>query len=389
MDVKRPPPRTNLLFRKVKLRTDTGPWWGLTEWDEKWARDLESFQLPKPIIDLGSLGGGAFKKKTVVKPWAVEGHEETSAYSWGWGGEGRLGQGVGRDDKRMPTLVNRSVDVRVGGGVGRFVDVACGRQHTVAVTEDGVLYAWGDGHGGQLGSRKVERFRKESSDDDSEEDILSTDEDGEADPEGAMAKRGRDAGPSMDQQNMAEERRRMRQEAEEREERKRIRRKRRRRRKRKHEALGLASAMTGRGFGGGGSDAKDGSADRSNPHRPVARGLQEIMNAAKRLMLRRPKAVLPSGYLKRGADIVAQEVAAGNTASFAREATAAEGEAAVLGLEEMTHAVNLLHGQYPESGGLLQLRTCKSFISKHVHAVVVTVAPGLGCAVCLRCIRPV
>ena len=45
MDVKRPPPRRNLLYRKVILRTDAGPWWGLTEWDEKWARDLESFQL--------------------------------------------------------------------------------------------------------------------------------------------------------------------------------------------------------------------------------------------------------------------------------------------------------------------------------------------------------
>jgi hypothetical protein len=180
--------RTALMFRKVRLRDDAAPWWGLSKWDESWVRDLKSFQLPKPEMDLSALGGGAFKKKSFVKPWAVEGREETSAYGWGWGGEGRLGQGVGRHDKDVPTLVNRAVEPRTGS-TGRFVDVASGRRHAVAVTEEGVLYAWGDGQDGQLGSRKLERFREDSSDDDSEADLASTGEEDENGPEAMVRKK--------------------------------------------------------------------------------------------------------------------------------------------------------------------------------------------------------
>jgi hypothetical protein len=57
--------------------------------------------------------------------------------------------------------------------------------------------------------------------------------------------------------------------------------------------------------------------------------------------------------------LLVMKVAAGSTTSYAREATAAEGEAATLGLEEMTRAVELLRQQYPESEGLVQLRTCR------------------------------
>ena len=59
--------RTALMFRKVRLRDDAAPWWGLSKWDESWVRDLKSFQLPKPEMDLSALGGGAFKKKSFVK----------------------------------------------------------------------------------------------------------------------------------------------------------------------------------------------------------------------------------------------------------------------------------------------------------------------------------
>ena len=76
-------------------------------------------------------------------------------------------------------------------------------------------------------------------------------------------------------------------------------------------------------------------------------------------MLRRPVAVMPSGFLKRGTDLVAQEVAAGSTTSFAREATVDEGKAAVAGMQDMTEAVNRMIQQYPEFAGLIQLRTCK------------------------------
>jgi len=40
----------------------------------------------------------------------------------------------------------------------RLVGVACGTRHALAVSDEGVVYSWGDGHYGQLGNRKVERF---------------------------------------------------------------------------------------------------------------------------------------------------------------------------------------------------------------------------------------
>jgi len=40
----------------------------------------------------------------------------------------------------------------------RLVGVACGTRHALAVSDEGVVYSCGDGHYGQLGNRKVERF---------------------------------------------------------------------------------------------------------------------------------------------------------------------------------------------------------------------------------------
>ena len=55
----------------------------------------------------------------------------------------------------------------------------------------------------------------------------------------------------------------------------------------------------------------------------------------------RPQAVLPSGILKRGKDLVSIEVAAGSTVSFAREANRFEGATSVAGLDAAAAAVNM------------------------------------------------
>lgn len=54
----------------------------------------------------------------------------------------------------------------------------------------------------------------------------------------------------------------------------------------------------------------------------------------------RPQAVLPSGVLKRGKDLVSIGVAAGSTVSFAREANRFEGATSVAGLDAAAAAVN-------------------------------------------------
>lgn len=184
------------MFRKVKLRADDHLWWGLnSKYDDAWCGDLISFQLPKLAEDPMKVTSGAFKSRIEIKPYEIEGREETSAFAWGDGGEGRIGSGFGVTDRMIPTLVNKLVEppplvthafssttnnktkhqlpnrteaARVPSGshssspspierhgAGRIIDVASGSKHCLCVTEDGVIYAWGEGHMGQLGSRKV------------------------------------------------------------------------------------------------------------------------------------------------------------------------------------------------------------------------------------------
>ncbi|XP_076028585.1 E3 ubiquitin-protein ligase HERC2 isoform X2 [Oratosquilla oratoria] len=66
-------------------------------------------------------------------------------FTWGRGNYGRLGHGSS-DDHNIPTLVTALKGERV-------VDVACGSgdAQTVAVTDSGLVYSWGDGDYGKLG----------------------------------------------------------------------------------------------------------------------------------------------------------------------------------------------------------------------------------------------
>jgi len=72
-------------------------------------------------------------------------------YTWGFGGEGRLGHG----DTAMrltPTLV-AAIGQRFGTGPlrARVMAVSGGGFHTAAITEDGDLWTWGQGRDGALG----------------------------------------------------------------------------------------------------------------------------------------------------------------------------------------------------------------------------------------------
>ncbi|XP_042876756.1 E3 ubiquitin-protein ligase HERC2-like isoform X6 [Penaeus japonicus] len=70
---------------------------------------------------------------------------EGELYTWGRGNYGRLGHGSS-DDHSTPTLVSALKGERV-------LDVACGSgdAQTIAVTDSGVVYSWGDGDYGKLG----------------------------------------------------------------------------------------------------------------------------------------------------------------------------------------------------------------------------------------------
>ncbi|KAL6054785.1 RUN and FYVE domain-containing protein 2 [Balamuthia mandrillaris] len=71
--------------------------------------------------------------------WNAEGE----AFSWGAGSNGRLGHGHERD---------RFTPLFIEGLSGRHViQVACGENHSVALTASGQVYAWGMGADGRLG----------------------------------------------------------------------------------------------------------------------------------------------------------------------------------------------------------------------------------------------
>jgi RCC1 and BTB domain-containing protein len=94
------------------------------------------------------------KSKKVVFVAANNNHsacitEDGDTYTWGKGKQCRLGHG-NQASRYTPKLVDGSL-------VGKKAkEVACGGRHTIVVTEDGMVYSFGDGKEGQLGHCDVE-----------------------------------------------------------------------------------------------------------------------------------------------------------------------------------------------------------------------------------------
>ena len=68
-------------------------------------------------------------------------------YAWGDGVRGQLGYGedVGDEPQCVPRAVTGDLDGQ------RVVEVACGKEHAAAVTHAGEIFTWGAGEHGQLG----------------------------------------------------------------------------------------------------------------------------------------------------------------------------------------------------------------------------------------------
>ena len=67
-----------------------------------------------------------------------------AVWSWGYGGDGRLGHG----DNQHQQLLPKKVEALAGR---RVVAVSAGNEQSIAITADAAVFAWGEGRRGCLG----------------------------------------------------------------------------------------------------------------------------------------------------------------------------------------------------------------------------------------------
>lgn len=135
----------NLLKRKSDAGSETG-----------FNKSLVEF-LIKPYKNLGDKIDGVVRENILscgFNHTLFRSSGDREVTTWGAAGEGRLGQGRGNNATSPPGNVRLFTNVSV-----KVVQVACGKQHSLALTDAG-LYSWGSNQFGQLG---VGKFPKHTS----------------------------------------------------------------------------------------------------------------------------------------------------------------------------------------------------------------------------------
>jgi alpha-tubulin suppressor-like RCC1 family protein len=123
-------------------------WGGNTNGQLGCAHPDASSPLPVAVTMTGALHG-----KTVIAIAAGADHclaltSDGLVFAWGRGDQGQLGTSAGADDRNEPTAVN------VHGGLANeaVVAIAAGTHHSLALTASGRILAWGSDSEGQLGN---------------------------------------------------------------------------------------------------------------------------------------------------------------------------------------------------------------------------------------------
>lgn len=95
---------------------------------------------------------------------------KSAIYVWGYNQSGQTGRKGKEKNLRIPKQLPPKLFGCPSGVNSRWLDVACGREHTAAVASDGSLYTWGGNDFGQLGDgtenrrkhpKKVKHLRTE------------------------------------------------------------------------------------------------------------------------------------------------------------------------------------------------------------------------------------
>uniref|UniRef100_A0A7S4PM21 SAM domain-containing protein n=1 Tax=Guillardia theta TaxID=55529 RepID=A0A7S4PM21_GUITH len=120
--------------------------WGKNKYGQLGLGHTNNVPLPTGILSLSD----PLNRKNVRSIGAGKSHsaviaEDGDVYTWGRGWEGQLGHDVVTEIELEPHIVPK-MENRGSSAV------ACGRNHTVVVTDNGLIYTWGENKAGQLGT---------------------------------------------------------------------------------------------------------------------------------------------------------------------------------------------------------------------------------------------
>jgi hypothetical protein len=116
--------------------------WGFNEFGELGVGDQKGFLKPSLIKKLD--------EEKIVEISCGSGHSVVldsngKVYAWGHNGRGQIGARKNSLHENEPTKVE-------GFGGEKVMSISCGDKHTIALTENGRVFSWGDNDFGQLGA---------------------------------------------------------------------------------------------------------------------------------------------------------------------------------------------------------------------------------------------
>ncbi|XP_062009752.1 uncharacterized protein LOC133726254 [Rosa rugosa] len=91
------------------------------------------------------------------RPAAIK--ARSAIYVWGYNQSGQTGRKGRERQLRIPKQLSPELFGCPAGANSRWLDIACGREHTAAVASDGSLFTWGANEFGQLGDGTEERSK--------------------------------------------------------------------------------------------------------------------------------------------------------------------------------------------------------------------------------------
>ncbi|MDY0170631.1 MAG: glycosyl hydrolase family 28 protein [Thermoguttaceae bacterium] len=147
------------MYHTLAICEDGSVWaWGNNTFGQlgngSWGH-LEHSALPVQVVGPG--GEGHLKDVVAISAgWdhSVALLNDGTVWAWGSRCHGQLGDGL-RDSNRLSPHPVHVLGLDGRGMLSGVKALACGAHHTVALREDGTLLAWGGNHDGQLGSGRL------------------------------------------------------------------------------------------------------------------------------------------------------------------------------------------------------------------------------------------